>query len=322
MSIQTASVRVSCATFSSMDKYILQKKLGEGTFAVVYKAEHRRTKEIFAVKCIKKQWTENGILQCVLREISLLRQLNHPNIVQLKEVIATQMDTALVFEYLSSDLGTYLRQKQMKESHIKTFCYQIVLAVRFLHQCGVIHRDLKPANILVGNNGILKVADLGSAKELHMPIREDYPKVVTLLYRAPELLLGAICHSTPIDVWSIGCILAEMVLKKPFFCWDVNNKQFAEHEQNQLAAIFRILERPTEETWPEVSKLPYFDDMHDVFHQRYTYSFNESMEGKMSIGGLGLLEKMLIFCPDRRITCNHIVSHPYFANVDEAITDC
>uniref|UniRef100_A0A1I8AEH7 Protein kinase domain-containing protein n=1 Tax=Steinernema glaseri TaxID=37863 RepID=A0A1I8AEH7_9BILA len=181
-----------------MDKYILQEELGEGTYAVVHKAEHRETKEKVAVKRIKDRWTEHGILQCVLREIAILRQLQHPHIVELKDVITTRQDTALVFEFLSKDLDRYIREippeRLMSENQVKTFFNQMALAVSYMHRHGVIHRDLKPANVLIVNDRHLKVADFGSAKEVDVPVRPDHPVVVTLYYRPPELLLASEVH--------------------------------------------------------------------------------------------------------------------------------
>uniref|UniRef100_A0A1I7YFL3 cyclin-dependent kinase n=1 Tax=Steinernema glaseri TaxID=37863 RepID=A0A1I7YFL3_9BILA len=224
-----------------MDKYILREELGSGTFGVVHKAEHCETKEIVAVKCIRERWTQDGILQCVLREMSILRQLQHPHIVQLKDVIMTKLHTALVFEYLSKDLGAYIREippgKLMEESQLKTFFYQMALAVCFFHRRGVIHRDLKPANVLIVNDIHLKVADFGSSKEIEIPIQDDHPKVVTLSYRAPELLLGCKSQSMAVDVWSLGCIVAEMALKERFFHREVKNKEFP--EMDQLAKIYQ-----------------------------------------------------------------------------------
>uniref|UniRef100_A0A1I7YDW7 Protein kinase domain-containing protein n=1 Tax=Steinernema glaseri TaxID=37863 RepID=A0A1I7YDW7_9BILA len=297
-----------------MDKYILCEVLGTGTFAEVYAAEHRETHEKVAIKRIKECWTEHGLLQCVLREISILRELDHPHIVKLQDVILTRVHTALVFEHLSADLATYLRRTQMKEGQIKIFFHQISLAVSFVHRHGIIHRDLKPANILVLHDNFVKVADFGSAKEVDVPVRPDHPVVVTLFYRPPELLLASEVHGMAVDVWSIGCIVAEMCLKTRFFSWDVNNMKFLEPEKNQLFEIYKILGKPTSQTWPGITNLPKFEEMRDVYENQFHFSFHEAMRGTMSMQGQDLLKRMFAFSPDRRITCAEIVSDGYFVS--------
>jgi len=241
-----------------MEDFVKLEKIGEGTYGVVFKGRNRRTNEIVAMKKIRLESEEEGVPSTAIREISLLKELQHPNIVSLQDVIMQESRLYLIFEFLTMDLKKYLDTAipphEMMSAHLlKSYCYQLLQAILFCHQRRVLHRDLKPQNLLIDKSGAIKVADFGLARAFGVPVRVYTHEVVTLWYRAPEILLGASKYSCPVDIWSIGCIFAEMANKRPLFQGD--------SEIDQLFRIFRVLKTPTEDLWPGVSSLPDYKDI-------------------------------------------------------------
>merc|ERR1712137_712740 len=177
-----------------------------------------------------------------IREISLLKELDHPNIVRLSDVVHTEKKLTLVFEYLDQDLKQYLDEcrGEISEEKMKSFLFQLFKGIAFCHENRVLHRDLKPQNLLINKRGELKLADFGLARAFGIPVNTFSNEVVTLWYRAPDVLLGSRTYSTSIDVWSAGCIMAEMISGVPLFRGRDNN--------DQLMQIIRILGTPDEHT--------------------------------------------------------------------------
>ncbi|CAH1722427.1 unnamed protein product [Aphis gossypii] len=220
-----------------MDAYDKLEKIGEGTYGVVYKCMERSSKEIVAVKKIRMEMEDEGIPATAIREISILKELNHPNIVNLREILMDDSRLYLVFEFVPMDLKKFIDsrpKKHLDENITKSFTYQLLVAIYYCHVRRILHRDLKPQNILVDiKNNILKVADFGLGRTFGLPIRVYTHEVVTLWYRAPEVLLNTQRYGCPIDMWSVACIFAEMAGGKPLFQGD--------SEIDQLFHIFRRL---------------------------------------------------------------------------------
>lgn len=195
-----------------MERYQKMEKIGEGTYGVVYKAKDRVTGEIIALKKIRLEAEDEGIPSTAIREISLLKELQHPNIVRLYDVVHTERKLTLVFEFLDQDLKKYLDvcDSGLGLPIMKSFLFQLLTGVAFCHHHRVLHRDLKPPNLLINREGQLKLADFGLARAFGIPVRSYTHEVVTLWYRAPDVLLGSRKYSTPVDIWSVGCIFAEM----------------------------------------------------------------------------------------------------------------
>merc|ERR1712023_512560 len=211
----------------SMDKYRKIDKLGEGTYGIVYKARNRETDDIVALKRIRLESVDEGIPCTAIREISLLKELNHPNIVRLYDVIHTERKLTLVFEFLDQDLKKYIDScnGKMEVMAIKSFLFQLFKGIMYCHQHLILHRDLKPQNLLINEEGELKLADFGLARAFGIPVRSYTHEVVTLWYRAPDVLMGSRKYSTPVDIWSVGCIFAEMVSGRPLFPGSDDNDQ-------------------------------------------------------------------------------------------------
>jgi serine/threonine protein kinase len=219
-----------------MEKFQKVEKVGEGTYGIVYKAKDLVSGRIVALKKIRLEADDEGVPSTAMREISLLKELSsHPNVVHLYDVIHQQNKLYLVFEFVDHDLKKCLEMvpQRLEILQIKSYLYQLLAGIAFCHANRVLHRDLKPQNLLIDQYGNLKLADFGLARAFGIPIRSYTHEVVTLWYRAPEILLGAKHYSTPVDAWSIGCIFAEMVNKQPLFPGD--------SEIDELFRIFRYV---------------------------------------------------------------------------------
>ena len=186
-----------------------------------------------------------------MREISILKQLQHPNIVRLHEVIHTETSLTLVFEYLDQDLKNYLDacgDRGIDDYTVKSFLFQLLQGIAYCHKHRVLHRDLKPQNLLINMDGELKLADFGLARGFGIPVKKYTHEVVTLWYRPPDILLGSTRYSSQVDIWGVGCIFAEMCTGRPLFC--------GANDTDQLLKIFKVLGTPTPVDWPMMTELP------------------------------------------------------------------
>nr|QOY46745.1 cyclin-dependent kinase 1 [Ambystoma andersoni] len=286
------------------------KKIGEGTYGVVYKGRHKATGQVVAMKKIRLENEEEGVPSTAIREISLLKELQHPNVVRLQDVLMQDSRLYLIFEFLSMDLKKYLDSipsgQYVDPMLVKSYLYQILQGIVFCHTRRVLHRDLKPQNLLIDNKGVIKLADFGLARAFGIPVRVYTHEVVTLWYRAPEVLLGSLRYSTPVDVWSIGTIFAEMATKKPLFHGD--------SEIDQLFRIFRALGTPNNEIWPEVESL---QDYKNTFPKWKAGGLSNIVKN-INQDGLDLLAKTLIYDPAKRIAAKEALNHPYFDDLDKS----
>jgi cyclin-dependent kinase 1 len=293
---------------SALDKYEKMEKLGEGTYGVVYKAKDKTTGEIVALKKIRLEKEDDGVPSTAIREIALLKGLKHPNIVELKDVIYEDEKLHLVFEYLDYDIKKYMRKVggPLPLEEVKSFTYQIIQGIAFCHAHRVMHRDLKPQNLLLDKNGILKLADFGLARAFALPVKTYTHEVVTLWYRAPEILLGQKKYSTPVDQWSIGCIMTEMAQKRPLFAGD--------SEIDQIFKIFKVQGTPNENLWPDALKLQYYKPS---FPKWEGIDLKKHVE-KLDEDGIDLLESLVALEPNKRISARMALKHPFFDDLDKS----
>jgi serine/threonine protein kinase len=290
-----------------MERYQKLEKIGEGTYGVVYKARDRNTGEVIALKKIRLEADDEGVPSTAIREISLLKELPHPNIVHLKDVVHTETKLYLIFEYLDHDLKKHMeaRGSPLSSQLVKSYMYQMLSGLTFCHTHRVLHRDLKPQNILIERDGTLRLADFGLARAFGLPIKTYTHEVVTLWYRAPEILMGLRQYSTPVDIWSLGCIFAEMAQKRPLFAGD--------SEIDQLFKIFRVLGTPTEDSFPGVSNFPDYKPTFPKWRSQALARLVPSLDEN----GLDLLRQMVCYDPAKRISSKAAMTHPYFDDLDK-----
>ncbi|XP_047935483.2 cyclin-dependent kinase 7 isoform X4 [Anser cygnoides] len=243
--------------------------LGEGQFATVYKARDKNTNQIVAIKKIKlgnRSEAKDGINRTALREIKLLQELSHTNIIGLLDAFGHKSNISLVFDFMETDL-----------------------------------EDLKPNNLLLDENGVLKLADFGLAKSFGSPNRVYTHQVVTRWYRAPELLFGARMYGVSVDMWAVGCILAELLLRVPFLPGD--------SDLDQLTRIFETLGTPTEEQWPEMTSLPDYVTFKTFPGMPLQHIFSAAGDDLLS-----LLQGLFAFNPCARVTATQALKQTYFTN--------
>jgi serine/threonine protein kinase len=287
----------------------IEKPIGEGTYGVVYKATCLQTGDTVALKKIRLEVEDEGVPSTALREISLLKELNHPSIVQLKDVEHSNNRLYLVFEWLDKDLKKYMdscSSTGMNTMFVKSIMWQLLRGMAFCHARGIMHRDLKPQNLLLDRKGTLKIADFGLARAFQIPIRTYTHEVVTLWYRAPEILLGQRQYACPVDTWSVGVIFAEMMNRRPLWPGD--------SEIDELFKIFRTLGTPNETSWPGVSALP---DYKPTFPKWPANSMKKRCP-TLDTTGLDLLQKTILYEPCARITCKDACNHPWFDDLDKS----
>lgn len=292
----------------SVEEFQCLNRIEEGTYGVVYRARDKRTDEIVALKKLKMEKEKEGFPITSLREINTLLKGQHKNIVTVREiVVGSNMDKIfIVMDYVEHDLKSLMETMRKKKqcftaAEVKCLLQQLLLAVAHLHDNWILHRDLKTSNLLLSHKGILKVGDFGLAREYGSPLKAYTPIVVTLWYRAPELLLGAKEYSTPIDMWSVGCIFAELTLMNAFFS--------GKSEGDQLEKIFRELGTPNEKVWPGLNKIM------KIKLPEYPRSNLRIKFHSLTELGIDLLLGFLTYDPAQRTTAEQALKHPYF---DEA----
>lgn len=286
-------------------KYKGTEKLGEGTYGVVYKASCEQNGETVAIKKIRLENEDEGMPSTAMREIAILRELDHPNIVRLIDVIynPSGKQLSLIFEYLEYDMKKFMKTltTYLPPDVIKSFTRQLLDGIVHCHNRRIIHRDLKPQNLLIDSKkNILKIADFGLARAFSVPIRTLTHEIETLWYRAPEVLLGQKEYSLGVDIWAIGCIFAELHERKPLFVGD--------SEIDQIFKIFQFHGTPNEKTWPGVSQIPDFKPTFPRFKpQDYKTNFKN-----MNSEAIDLLMRFIQMDPTKRISALEALKHPYF----------
>lgn len=299
----------------SVEEFQCLNRIEEGTYGVVYRAREKRTDKIVALKRLKMEKEKEGFPITSLREINTLLKAQHPNVVTVKEiVVGSSMDKIfIVMDYVEHDLKSLMEtMKQKKTSftadEIKCLMTQLLRAVNHLHDNWILHRDLKTSNLLFSHSGILKVGDFGLAREYGSPLKHYTPVVVTLWYRAPELLLGTKEYSTSVDMWSVGCIFAEFLRMEPLFP--------GKTEIDQLNRIFKALGTPTEADWPDYPKFPVVQKV--PFPRHPPHGIRSEFK-YLSEKGYDLLRQFLTYDTKKRVTAEVALQHDYFSEPPVAI---
>ncbi|XP_073015164.1 protein IMPAIRED IN BABA-INDUCED STERILITY 1-like isoform X1 [Primulina eburnea] len=287
------------------DSYEKLEKIGQGTYSTVFRARELETGKIVALKKVRFDNFEPDSVRFMAREITILRRLNHPNIIKLEGLITScsSCNIYLVFEYMEHDISGLLSCPDITftEAQVKCYMKQLLLGLEHCHSQGVMHRDIKGANLLVDNNGILKVGDFGLANYCSYGQRQPLTsRVVTLWYRPPELLLGSTEYGTSVDLWSVGCLFAELLIGKPILQ--------GRTEVEQLHKIFKLCGSPPEDYWKK-SKLPHatlFKPQHP-YNTSLWQTFKDLPEGAVT-----LIETLLSVEPHKRGTAASALTSEYF----------
>lgn len=290
--------------YGKIESYMKLEKLGEGTYATVYKGQSTINGSYVALKEIRLEH-EEGAPCTAIREASLLKQLKHANIVTLHDIIYTNKSLTLVFEYLEKDLKQYMDDCNniMSTKNVKLFLFQLLRGLAYCHARQILHRDLKPQNLLINTKGELKLADFGLARAKSIPTKTYSNEVVTLWYRPPDVLLGSTDYSTHIDMWGVGCIFYEMVCGKPLFP--------GTKVEDELILIFKTLGTPDESTFPGVSSN---GDFLSLNLPRFPACDFAGLDGtrRLDADGVNLLASYLKYDPKLRASAAESLKHEYF----------
>jgi len=298
----------------SVDIFEKVEQIGEGTYGKVYLAKSKENGDKVALKKIRMDNEKEGFPITAIREIKILKELRHPNIVQLKEIVTSkgtsenkgESSIYMVFEYMDHDLTGLMLMSDSNPwtptpAHIKCYMKQLLQGLHHCHTKGVLHRDIKGSNILLNNKGQLKLADFGLARPFSEHVNNYTNRVITLWYRPPELLLGAVQYGTAIDMWSVGCILVELLAKRAVFP--------GRNEIEQLELIYKICGTPTEESWPDIVNLP----LYKTFKPQSVYRRVLREQFKtFTPEALDLIEKLLTLDPKKRISASEALDSEYF----------
>ncbi|KAL1897267.1 cyclin-dependent protein kinase [Ceratocystis pirilliformis] len=351
------------------DKYKIMGFISSGTYGRVYKATDRSGRPgEFAIKKFKpdkegEQLAYTGISQSAIREMSLCTELRHANVVKLIEIILEPKCIYIVFEFCEHDLlqiihhHTQHPRRPIMPTAIKSIMFQLLNGCLYLHTNWILHRDLKPANIMVSSSGEVKIGDLGLARQFSKPLHSLFngdKVVVTIWYRAPELILGSHHYGPPIDMWAVGCIFAELLSLRPIFKGEeakMDSKKTVPFQRSQMQKIVDIMGMPTRDRWPLVGAMPEAGSLSLLMHphhHHYNKMPNTSLLEKwymqtinggntpaassssgtpcplVSLGAEGyrLLAGLLEYDPQRRLTAAQALQHPFFSSGDRLVASC
>ncbi|CAO3615691.1 unnamed protein product [Cunninghamella blakesleeana] len=296
-------------------------KIGEGTYGEVFKAVCKKSNGMVALKRIQLNMFQGGVPTTAIREVALLKEINHNNVIRLLDLIHRETTIYLVFDYLDVDLRRYMDRagrNGLTLKHIKSFAHQLIRGIHYCHSHRILHRDLKPQNLLIDKTGKLTIADLGLSRAFGVPLRTYTHQVITLWYRAPEILLGSPHYSTAVDMWSVGCIIAEMFTMRPLFPGIyLHMNSVIPKLMNYLESLGKSLGTPTEDMWPGVSALP---DYNTTFPPWSPSNLDKILKKAAKYGNLlepndyalDLISKLLRYDPYIRLSAKKAEEHMFF----------
>ena len=278
----------------------------------VYDAVDVETGENVVVKKVSLQEEYNGFPSTTLRQIVLLRQLNHPNIVTLRNTLFDKENIYLVYDKMFTNLATFIyRSKKISPMLIKSYAFQILCGIAYLHSKGILHRRIQPDNCLINKDGFLKICGFSSARPYSIPESLITPEVTSTNYMAPEQLLYSSNYGTPNDIWGAACVIGEMLTNSPIFPGD--------SLIDQIMKIFKVIGTPTEENWPGYMDLPgyspisHLKTMEKIDLKTFFHTDDELL--------IDLMEQMLTPNPSKRISAIDAIQHPYFDSLPPMLVE-
>lgn len=291
------------------ERYEILQKLGKGAYGIVWKARDKYTNKQVALKKIYDAFQNSTDAQRTYREVMYLQHLKgHDNIIALLSILraSNNKDLYLVFDLMETDLHMVIRAKILKHIHKQFIIYQLFKALKYMHSAGLVHRDLKPSNMLLNSECIMKLADFGLARSLahdessDPPIVSDY--IATRWYRAPEILLGSTSYTFAVDIWSAGCILAEILTEKVLFP--------GKSSLNQMELIIELLGRPTNNDLDNM-KISFANEILPNLNGKKSKSIGH-MFNNCPPEAIDLLRKLLAYNPAKRPSATEVLAHPFF----------
>jgi len=285
---------------------------GKGAYGIVWKVREKETNETLALKKIFGAFQNSTDAQRTFREIIFLQELaDHENIITLLDVLRADndKDIYLVFEYMETDLHAVIRANILEDIHKRFIIYQLLKAIKYMHSAKVIHRDMKPSNLLLNSECLVKVADFGLARSINSKTSTNEPRtqiltdyVATRWYRAPEILLGSTNYTEGVDMWSVGCILGELIGGKPMFP--------GASTTNQIDRIIEVIGRPTKEDIDSIQSEFAAQLLENLLDPQNPRSL-ESMYPMADNDAIDMLRQLLTFNPAKRMTAAQALAHPY-----------
>eukprot|EP00924_Labyrinthula_sp_SR-Ha-C_P014851 snap_masked-scaffold_9-processed-gene-0.8-mRNA-1 protein AED:0.40 eAED:0.40 QI:0/-1/0/1/-1/1/1/0/300 len=298
-----------------MNKYTVEETLGSGTYGEVARGREVGTGRLVALKAISLENDETGFPATAIREIGILRRLNHPNIVPLLDVIMEERRLVMVLELMEMDLKIYMdnyvkgltQSVGLPPNLVQSLARQLFKGLAHVHENKIMHRDLKPQNLLLNSDGVLKIADFGLSRSFQLETPSFANEIITLWYRPPEVLLGSVTYDSSVDIWSAGCIFAEMAMCKPLF--------YGTNESRQLQEIFIILGTPNAQSFPTALTLPKWKN--EMAIVTFTKKSLDLCLGNLHPAGVDLLRRTLMYEPSRRNSAQMALRHVYFSTILE-----
>ncbi|XP_029617163.1 mitogen-activated protein kinase 12 isoform X1 [Salmo trutta] len=292
------------------ERYRELKQVGTGAYGTVCSAQDRRTGVRVAIKKLHRPFQSKLFAKRAYRELRLLKHMKHENVIGLLDVFTSEIsldrfhDFYLVMPFMGTDLGKLMKMERLSQDRVQFLVYQILKGLKYIHSAGIIHRDLKPGNLSVNEDCELKILDFGLARQTDT---EMTGYVVTRWYRAPEVILNWMHYTQTVDIWSVGCIMAEMLLGKPLFRGN--------DHLDQLKEIMKITGTPTADF---VTKLQsqdaknYIRSLPKVPKKDLHFLFS-----KASSDAVCVLERMLLLDPERRVSASEALAMPFFSEFRE-----